>query len=107
MVFILGSLHQALSLFFACIFHPEGARRKTFADFVSACPVARLRRIVVKSFFRLVRGRFFRESSSASFLEFHFDPGGLVIDIPVTGQAHVLAGRLGGQLGLQLLELSL
>ena len=36
-----------------------------------------------------------------SFLNFQFDPGGFVIDFPVTSQAHVLAGILGGQLGFQ------
>jgi hypothetical protein len=34
-----------------------------------------------------------------SFLNFQFDPGGLVIDFPVTGQTRMLAGILGGQLG--------
>ena len=37
-----------------------------------------------------------------SFLKFQFDPSGFVIDFTVTRQAHLLAGRLGGQFGFQL-----
>lgn len=35
-----------------------------------------------------------------SFRKFQFDPGGLVIDFHGTSQTHMLAGVLGGQLGL-------
>ena len=35
----------------------------------------------------------------SSFLNFEFNPGGLVIDFPVMGQARLLAGRLVSQFG--------
>ena len=47
----------------------------------------------------LVHGLLMTADKLLSFLKFQFDPGGLVIDFPVTSQTHMLAGILSGQLG--------
>ena len=45
--------------------------------------------------------------SLLSFLNFNFDPGGLVIDFSVTRQTHMLADILSSELGFQLANLRL
>jgi len=69
--------------------------QKGFLSFIS-CIISILWRIFHRpgANWRIQNG--FLQIRLALFLELHFDPGGLVIGFPVTGQAHILSGILVG-----------